>query len=142
MAPVEANFRELRNSFHSLCKHAPNITENKYNLLNALYAVECGIAAIILRQKNYNSTKNIEKKNHDIREMLDLCTGAPKHNLPSRIAVLPLPDGSRKNHVPFSKLHTVLRYGVKLQDTEWKHCAIEVEKLITWIEYNLKRRYA
>jgi hypothetical protein len=139
MAHVEVSFRELTKSFRNLRKHAPDATEGTCCLLDALYAAECGIAALILRQNSYSTTKELVPKTHDIREMLKKCAVAPAHNLPSRLSVTPLKN-ARKNHVLFANLHSALRYGATLYGREWKECAREVTKLNTWIDNNLKRR--
>lgn len=145
MANVEVNYPELMKSFHRLRKHSQDLytpvqrETSSCCLLDALYAAECGIAAIILRENNYASTKEIMQKTHDIRIMLTKCVSAPAHRLPSQLPVKPLKN-VRGKHILFSSLHSALRYGATLHERERQQCAREIEKLITWIDGNLRGR--
>ena len=140
MARVDVDFKELKKSFSALRKHAPSIDGNPCCFLDTLYAVECGLAIILLRDSMCSTTKELPSITpHDIRTMLGHCKGAPSFNLPSQLPVKKIPH-MRSSVIYLRDLHSALRYGATLHSHDLEKCAIKIENIIKWIESNIKGR--
>lgn len=141
MSRVDVNQHELRSAFNLFRKHAPDAMDSKCCCLDALYAVECGISIILLREKKEKTTKYLQglTANHDINALLKLCNAPPPHRLPSRINLSQ--DRSVSCYsVSHADLHSALRYGAKMSEEEWKKCAKILIEISRWIVFNLEER--
>lgn len=139
MARIDVNLSELKAAFNNFRKHAPDAKKDKCCCLDALYAAECGISAVLLRERKETSTRFIKTASHDINALLKLCHMPPGFYLPSRITLAE--NRSVACHsISHTDLHSALRYGAKMPDAQWKKCAEILAKLFTWIDENLKGR--
>jgi hypothetical protein len=141
MARVDVSPSELRAAFYSFRRHAPDASNNKCCCLDILYAVECGISVVLLRERQENSTNFLKDlvPNHNINALLELCKNPPFFRLPSRINL------SKNRSIPHysvshADLHSVLRYGAKIPDAEWKKCAAILINISKWIIINIEGR--
>jgi hypothetical protein len=120
---------------------AAGTRQNPHRLL-LFYAVECGLKAVWLKRQRRTLFEgdDIARTGHDLRRVLkDLNVGS----------ILPLPEKFRlpevlRGHVQlprngkFGDLHQVWRYGGKCEDPTDHDCEQQLQKVLTWIQGELK----
>lgn len=142
MSKVDVTVRELESAFNGFSIHSDNAARTRYDCLDALYAIECGIACLILKERRQRDTSDFNKNiNHDLNKYIDMLTtqNRPLYKLPSTLTLAPSRTLGPKE-VSLGNLHSALRYGAKIQDSEWKKCAEVLEQLRKWIKLQISGR--
>lgn len=140
MAAIPATFSELWSAFRGFKNHANTATTNRYTCLDILYAVECGLKALVLSEKKYVSTDQLGEKlkTHDIIKIADMCNPKIIHKLDGVVFL-----DSRRRHqksISIEQFHQALRYGIKLSNAEIKKHAEKLDALYEIVNYHLNRR--
>lgn len=139
MATIPAKFTELKAAFEGFKKHANKAAINRYTCLDILYAVECGLKALVLCEKKYESTDKLGEKlkTHNINDIADMCNPKVTFKLSGEICL-----DSRKCHpkrISIQQFHQALRYGIKLSDGELKKHAEMLDSLYEIVSSRLRR---
>lgn len=140
MAAIPATFSELRSAFRGFKNHANTATTNRYTCLDILYAVECGLKALVLSEKRCDSTDKLDErlKTHDINKIADMCNPKITHKLDGFVY---LGRGRRhQKRIPIEQFHQALRYGIKLSDAEIEKHAEKLDALYEIVNNHLNRR--
>ena len=139
MSKMHVKFNELKSAFRGFKSHAPNANTDRYHCLDALYAVECGLKALILMEKSMSSTEELYDGllTHNLHKLAEACDPPIIHELGASISLKCrcCPTVS----ISFEKFHQALRYGVKISDAEWKEHAIAIDSLYKKIKFRLNR---
>lgn len=124
---------ELEKAFRRHVSSGQGDAANDSKLLLLVYAVECGLKRLLLRQRGLKSTHRLDDDDltHDLNSLLRKLGGRP--SFPS-IPIGKL-DG-RASQVSVDQLHEALRYGVSLADRS--RVADIVSNLILWIREELQ----
>lgn len=119
---------ELEKAFRRHASSGHGVATNDSRLLLLVYAVECGLKRLLLKQRGLKSTDRLDDDDltHDLNHLLRKIGGRP--HFPS-IPIDKL-DG-RPGQVSVEQLHEALRYGVGLTDRE--RIAAIIRELILWI---------
>lgn len=139
MSTLQAHYRELLSAFWGFKAHAPNADTSRYNCLDAFYAVECGLKALVLCERQFASTTILQEdlKTHSLHKLANMCNPPISHTLYGKVS---LKDRScPPQSIPLEKLHEALRYGIKLSDTEWKKHAETLDALYETVKRRLSR---
>lgn len=139
MSSLYANSAELRSAFFGFKQHAPDAKHSRFACLDAFYAVECGLKALILIQHKSNISKELRDKliTHNLYELAKMCNPNITLNLYGSVKLKSRGDTPEK--VPLDKLHQVLRYGIKIEDSEWKKHAMVLDDLYETLKKRLNR---
>jgi len=131
MLPV--SHKELEKAFRRHTTSGDGDVGNDSKLLLLVYAVECGLKRMLLKERNHTSTARLadDDLTHDLNHLLKKLGGSPK--FPS-IQIDRL-DG-RAEQVSVDRLHEALRYGVRLTDRE--KISKVVRELLAWIREGLQ----
>lgn len=139
--------RELTRAWRELKQYSlPQQTSERGNPQKLLlfYAVECGLKAILLRRENrdYFNSEDIRRTGHDLRAILkDLRVGI-RLTLPESVKLKPIENKSSGVNISrigsFSLIHQAWRYGGQCADPTDKACEEHLEKILEWIEGELK----
>jgi len=130
-AKVHASLRELKKAFH---RHRDagtnNVESNDSHLLLLIYAIECGLKALLLNSRKVHSTERLDRDDftHDLDELLRLLGQAPRFG--------PITLEPNVN-VPPLRLHEALRYGRRLSQGSRQKVSTAVNHVIDFIEENL-----
>lgn len=140
--------KELRNAFRQFANISQgegkstkkSIQISKNFLLYSIYAVECGLKAIILENIRVKTTKKLPKKyrNHDINALLGAVNSVKRsprlhrmHRLPQMSRIRS--GGGEREIIPPGRLHELYRYGGQLdpesQDILIRNLSILFEKI-------------
>lgn len=139
MSALHPHVRELRSAFLGFKSHAPNASTNSYNCLDACYAVECGLKALVLSEKWLTSTEMLQDdlKTHCLHKLANMCKPPVSHTLHGSVSLKS--RSCPPQTIPLNKFHQALRYGIKLSDTEWKKHAGTLDALYETVKCRLKR---
>jgi len=98
------------------------------HLLLLLYAAECGLKRLLLKQRSLHSTERLDEDDltHDLDELLR------KLGSPERFGICPAEPGPVSVHP--ERLHEVLRYGGRLQRERRAEIVSRAFSVLAWIE--------
>lgn len=104
---------------------------NPSKLLLAIYAVECGLKSVLLKQLNVNTTDGLEERylTHDLN-VLSVAVYRKKLFLEQW-------NLASKGHISLEALHQALRYGLRLHVDSEKRIIKEMKDAIAYIEESL-----
>lgn len=131
MAQIPFSLRELVRAWRSLHTASGQLPEGNAHRLLLIYAVECGLKAVWLKQQGRTlfGTADIARTGHDLNELLKSL------HLPPRLhPVFNLPDvkDERRNAIPrknnrIDALHQAWRYGGELCASPVDDAAMQVQ---------------
>ena len=146
--------KELRNAFRQFSnisqgeekskKKSIQISENF--LLYSIYAVECGLKAIILEDIRVKTTEKLPKKyrNHDINALLGAVNSVKRSPRLNRMNRLPqmsrMRSGGEREIIPPGRLHELYRYGGQLDSESQDILIHNLSALFEKIGHKLKIR--
>lgn len=108
MTDIIPNFKELKNAAQEIKLHIKNSEINRYIAMDLFYGVECGLKALLIRN---NKPFKESYKTHNINKLAAEC------NFPLKIPNI-INVNDSLTCIPIDKIHTVLRYGVKIKACE------------------------
>lgn len=141
--------RELQRAWRDN-KSAYQVTNctNAHRLL-LFYAVECGLKAVIMKQRKVNRTNlcpAIGEAQHNINRLLDFLNTVQSLKLPEQLQMTPIRDNRNRNNpeerkVQIGQINQMWRYGGCSAVKEMNDNDLEQKlwKISQWIEQELGR---
>lgn len=133
--------QELTRAWRHLHQAARVTPRQAPHRLLVFYAVECGLKAVWLRQKNKEVLEgaDIDLLGHDLNQLFkDLCIGRQLAALPRTITLKPLGKPSpRARCGGVDVLHQAWRYGVEVATPDDTAIEQQLDKLNEWIAKEL-----
>lgn len=145
MCDIDVGAGELQTAFSHFGNHirrlAPKTDQtcDRCKCLDILYAIECGLKALILIRNRKKNTSLLHKslRSHKLDLLLNEC-GLTSFQLVSSIQINNNP--ARNESIPCHKFHEALRYGAKIPEKELKRLNENIDKLYKQVEVELKGR--
>ncbi len=139
MTRIDVSCQEAKNAFYGFIKHAPDPRADRYCCLDAIYAAECGLAAIIMKERKKSNTTDLSPgkslKPHCLHSLLELCGRRYSHHLPQRILIIKnATSGRTSTSFQLFDFHSALRYGATIDRANLKDYAECINKLCQWIK--------
>ncbi len=145
MSAIPFSERELKRALRDLSETSTppsgNLRKNPHRLL-LFYAVECGLKAVWLKRQSRTlfDQDDINKTGHDLRQVLKDLRVGDDLSLPSSLTFSPVKRNnknvSRTGNI--SILHQGWRYGGECVIPSDEECETQLEKVMAWIEGELK----
>lgn len=145
MSALPFTDRELTRALRELSVAATSAIagdrQNPHRLL-LFYAVECGLKAVWLKRQGRTLFEwdDIQRTGHDLRQVLkDLNVGSGL-SLPAsfRLAAASRDQVKIPRNGKFDDLHQVWRYGGKCETPTDQACEKQLQKVLNWIQGELK----
>ncbi len=142
MSAMEITSREMRKGYETSQQAGSVDTPNNAHRLLKFYAVECGLKCVWMKRNSRHifDKEAINNKGHDLRPLMKELYIAANLYLPSNIKY----DSIKKNGKDLQRqgsielLHQGWRYGAKLESHNDSDLEQKLDKIISWIEKELK----
>ena len=134
VAKAHVSYDQLAKAFrrHRQLGLVDDVEKNDSSLLLVIYAVECGLKAILLQQRGKTTTRYLEKDDltHNLDDLLKLV------GWPPRFGAVRLEEP--EEHVPPDRIHEALRYGRRLKHQSRVDVLKAARKVIDDVQSNLE----
>ncbi|WP_024336737.1 hypothetical protein [Desulfotignum balticum] len=142
---IHVSQKKLDNSYRHLKQEClKNSAGSNARLLLFVYAIECGVKALLLKRKHLTDTYKLSmnegnnKLSHDLRKLLSSLNYPFFQHFPENIKFLI--RSKNPEAVPHKELHQALRYGGTFSNPVEKNgLEIKLTKIDSWLQEELTR---